>query len=71
MPPKAVRERHKLLMDRGPESALHEGMTASRVPHQLTDKYEALLRERTAALSRIEELDRELDYSLRLLTPDW
>lgn len=49
-------------------------MTASRVPHQLTDKYEALLRERTAALSRIEVLDRELDYldySLRLLAPDW
>jgi len=49
-------------------------MSVSRVPHQLTDKYEALLRERTAALSRIEELDRELDYldySLRLLAPDW
>lgn len=49
-------------------------MTASRVPHQLTDKYEALLSERTAALARIEELDRELDYldySLRLLAPDW
>ena len=47
-------------------------MTASRVPHHLTDKYEALLRERTVALSRIEALDRELDYldySLRLLAP--
>jgi hypothetical protein len=49
-------------------------MTASRAPHQLTDKYEELLRERTEALARIEELDRELhylDYSLRLLSPDW
>lgn len=50
-------------------------MTApSRLPHQLTDKYEALLHERACALSRIEELDRELvslDYSLRLLDPDW
>jgi hypothetical protein len=48
--------------------------TASRVPRQLTDKYEALLGERSAALARIEELDRELDYldySLRLLAPDW
>jgi hypothetical protein len=49
-------------------------MTASRVPHQLTDKYEALLNERTAAVARIEELDRELhylDYSLQLVSPDW
>jgi hypothetical protein len=37
---------------------------------QLTDKYEAVRRERTAALCRIKELDRELDYSLRLLAPD-
>jgi hypothetical protein len=50
------------------------GMTALRPPRQLTDKYEALLGERAAALTRIEELDRELDYldySLRLLAPDW
>ncbi|GEM_PF-3349368 len=49
-------------------------MTASRVPHQLTDKYEELLRERTERLARIEELDRELvflDYSMRLLDPEW
>lgn len=49
-------------------------MTAPRVPRQLTDKYEALLAERTASLARIEELDRELDYldySLRLLATDW
>ncbi len=49
-------------------------MTASRAPRQLTDRYEELLRERTDALARIEELDRELgylDYSLRLLSPDW
>lgn len=49
-------------------------MTTSRVPRQLTDKYESLLGERSAALARIQELDRELDYldySLRLLAPDW
>lgn len=49
-------------------------MSAPRAPRQLTDKYEELLRERAAAVSRIEELDRELDYldySLRLLAPDW
>jgi hypothetical protein len=49
-------------------------MTTSRVPHQLTEKYEALLGERSAALARIEEIDQELDYldySLRLLAPDW
>lgn len=49
-------------------------MSAPRAPRQLTEKYEELLRERAAALSRIEELDRELDYldySLRLLAPDW
>jgi hypothetical protein len=80
-----VRERH-WMRSRGGERAsqaacgqgagggVHEGMTASRVPHQLTEKYEALFIERTAALSRIEELDRELDYldySLRLIAPDW
>lgn len=49
-------------------------MTTTRVPRQLTDKYEALLGERSAAVARIEELDRELDYldySLKLLAPDW
>lgn len=49
-------------------------MTASRVPRQLTDKFESLVAERVAALARIEALDRELeylDYSLRLLAPDW
>lgn len=49
-------------------------MPAPHAPRQLTDKYEELLRERTAALARIEGLDRELDYldySLRLLAPDW
>jgi hypothetical protein len=69
-----VRERHKVALDRPFSPRYTKGMTASRVPHQLTDKYEALLNERTAALTRIEELDRELDYldySLRLLAPDW
>jgi hypothetical protein len=49
-------------------------MTVSRIPHQLTDKYTELFRERSGCLARIEELDRELvslDYSLRLLAPDW
>jgi hypothetical protein len=49
-------------------------MTDSRIPHQLTDKYAELFRQRTGCLARIEELDRELvslDYSLRLLAPDW
>jgi hypothetical protein len=50
------------------------GMTASRIPHQLTDKYNELLSERTTCLARIEQLDRELvslDYSLRLLDQEW
>lgn len=49
-------------------------MNTSRAPRQLTDKFETLLAERAAALARIEALDRELDYldySLRLLAPDW
>jgi hypothetical protein len=47
-------------------------MTETRLPRQLTEKYEALLGERTTALARIEDLDREpeyLDYSLGLLAP--
>lgn len=69
-----MRERHKEAVDSRAPGGVHGGITTSRAPRQLTDKYEALLGERSAALARIEELDRELDYlnySLKLLAPVW
>jgi hypothetical protein len=49
-------------------------MTSPRLPRQLTDKYDSLLRERLEAATRMEVLDRELEslgYAMRVLDPEW
>lgn len=49
-------------------------MAASRIPRQLTKKYNDLLREKLETVARLKELDRELEalaYSLRVLSPNW
>jgi len=49
-------------------------MATSRLPRQLTSKYNELLRERAEGVARLKELDQELaslEYSLRLLAPEW
>lgn len=49
-------------------------MTATRLPRPLTEKFHDLLREREQMVTRVEEIDRELEsltYSIKVLDPEW